>query len=84
MKSGKQSGKQNKHKRLCHHSPTNNSVQFTQGDPIMLHNNEFAIEQLENRLETLCIYIPYVGVCSRKVWFVTIYYPCTKYYRICF
>jgi len=27
----------------------------------MLHNQEFAIEQLETRLEQFCIYIPYVG-----------------------
>jgi hypothetical protein len=44
----------------------------------------FAIEQLEDRLETFCIYIPYVGTCYTTVWFVRIPYPCVKYYRICF
>ena len=50
----------------------------------MLHKNEFAIEQLEERLETICIYIPYVGVCSRKILWVTVYYPCVKYRVFCF
>jgi hypothetical protein len=50
----------------------------------MLHKEDFAIEQLEERLEMLCLYIPYVGTCYKKVWFVTIPYPCVKYYRICF
>ncbi|MEZ4730036.1 MAG: hypothetical protein R3E79_23140 [Caldilineaceae bacterium] len=50
----------------------------------MLHKNDFAIEQLENRLETLCIYVPYLGVCSKRILFVTIYYPCWKLRRICF
>ncbi len=50
----------------------------------MVTKQDFAMEQLENRLEMLCIYVPYIGVCSKRVWFVTIYYPCTKFYRICF
>jgi hypothetical protein len=49
-----------------------------------MSNNQFNLEQLENRLETLCIYIPYVGTCYKHVWFVTIPYPCVKYYRWCF
>jgi hypothetical protein len=47
-------------------------------------DNQFAIEPLESRLEQFCISIPYIGTCSRRVWFVTIYYPCVKYYRYCF
>lgn len=50
----------------------------------MLQQNDFAIEQLETRLETFCIYVPYIGTCYKKVWFVTIPYPCTKFRRICF
>jgi len=50
----------------------------------MLNKNEFAIEQLENRLEMLCIYVPYVGTCSKRIWFVTVYYPCLKLRRFCF
>ena len=50
----------------------------------MVNKNDFALEQLENRLEMFCIYVPYVGVCSKRVWFVTIYYPCVKYRWICF
>ncbi|MEZ4730052.1 MAG: hypothetical protein R3E79_23220 [Caldilineaceae bacterium] len=50
----------------------------------MLHTNDFALEQLENRLETLCIYVPYIGTCSKRVWFVTVYYPCWKLRRFCF
>jgi hypothetical protein len=52
----------------------------------MNSNENFALEQLEDRLETLslCFYVPYVGVCYKHVWFVTIAYPCVKYYRICF
>jgi hypothetical protein len=50
----------------------------------MSNNQHFAIEQLEARLETLCVYVPYIGTCYKKVWFVTIPYPCVKYYRICF
>jgi len=33
----------------------------------MLHNQEFAIEQLETRLEQFCIYIPYIGTCYKHV-----------------
>ena len=50
----------------------------------MLHKNDFSLEQLEERLEMLCIYLPYVGVCYKKIWFVTIAYPCWKVRRICF
>ncbi|MEZ4730053.1 MAG: hypothetical protein R3E79_23225 [Caldilineaceae bacterium] len=50
----------------------------------MLHTNDFALEQLEERLETLCIYVPYIGTCSKRVWFVTVYYPCWKLRRFCF
>ncbi len=55
----------------------------------MLHTNElntedFAIEQLEERLEMFCLYLPYVGTCYKKVWFITIPYPCIKFRRICF
>ena len=57
---------------------------YTKGDTIMLHKNDFAIEQLENRLETLCIYVPYIATCYKTVWFVRIPYPCVKYYRFCF
>ena len=45
----------------------------------MLHKNDFAIEQLENRLETLWIYVPYVTTCYKTVWFVRIPYPCLKW-----
>ena len=50
----------------------------------MLHKNDFALEQLEQRLDTLCLYVPYIATCSKRVWFVTIYYPCVKYRWICF
>jgi hypothetical protein len=50
----------------------------------MLHKNDFALEQLEERLEMFCIYVPYVTTCYKKVWFITIAYPCVKYHRICF
>ncbi len=49
-----------------------------------MSNHQFSLEQLENRLETFCIYMPYTGICYKKVWFVTISYPCIKFYRICF
>jgi hypothetical protein len=45
----------------------------------MLHPNEFALEQLETRLETLWILVPYIGTCSKKVLWWTVYYPCLKY-----
>ncbi|MCB0124828.1 MAG: hypothetical protein KDE58_21380 [Caldilineaceae bacterium] len=57
---------------------------FSKGYPTMLNKNDFALEQLEDRLEMFCVYVPYVGTCYKKVWFVTIPYPCVKYYRICF
>ena len=49
----------------------------------MLHKQDFAVEQLETRLEQFCIYVPYVGTCYKCVWFVCIPYPCVKYYRFC-
>lgn len=49
----------------------------------MSNRQNFAIEQLEDRLETLCFYVPYVGVCYKRVWFVTIAYPCWKYRLFC-
>ena len=45
----------------------------------MLNKNDFAIEQLENRLETLWIYVPYIGTCSQRVLWWTVYYPCLKW-----
>jgi len=46
----------------------------------MLHKNDFAIEQLENRLETLWLYVPYVATFCKTFWFVRIPYP---YLRWC-
>lgn len=48
----------------------------------MLHNNNFAIEQLETRNESLWILIPYVAWCVKHVWGFAIYYPCIKYHWI--
>jgi hypothetical protein len=45
----------------------------------MLNKNDFALEQLENRLEMLWIYVPYVATCSKKILWVTVYYPCIKW-----
>lgn len=50
----------------------------------MLTNNDFAIEQLETRLETFCINVGYVGLCYKSVWGIRIPYPCIKYRWICF
>jgi len=50
----------------------------------MLNKNDFALEQLEQRLETLCLYVPYIGTCSKRVLWWTVYYPCIKYRWICF
>ena len=50
----------------------------------MSNNREFALEQLESRMEMFCLYVPYVGTCSKKVLWWKIYYPCLKYRRICF
>lgn len=50
----------------------------------MNSNQTFALEQLEERNETFCIYVPYVSVCYKTVWFVRIPYPCVKYYWLCF
>ena len=44
----------------------------------------FAIEQLEDRLETFCLYVPYVGTCYKTVWFLRIPYPCWKWKIVCF
>lgn len=51
----------------------------TQGEQIMVTQNDFAMEQLENRLEMLWIYVPYIGTCSKKVLWWTVYYPCLKW-----
>jgi hypothetical protein len=45
----------------------------------MMNKNDFALEQLEQRLETLWIYVPYIGTCSKKVLWWTVYYPCLKW-----
>lgn len=50
----------------------------------MLHKNDFALEQLESRLETFCIYVPYLGSCRVCVGWFCFYVPCWKYRRICF
>lgn len=50
----------------------------------MLTNRDFAVEQLESRLEMFCISVPYIGTCYKTVWFVRIPYPCVKYYTLCF
>ncbi|MFN8466654.1 MAG: hypothetical protein U0X20_13940 [Caldilineaceae bacterium] len=50
----------------------------------MNDNQNFAVEQLEDRLETFCIYIPYVGTCYVHLLFLRIPYPCIKIGRICF
>jgi hypothetical protein len=54
------------------------------GETNMNSEQTFAIEQLEERLETFCVYVPYVATCYKSVWFVRIPYPCIKYYRFCF
>jgi hypothetical protein len=43
----------------------------------------FAVEQLEDRLETLCVYFPYPSICHVRVWFIVIPYPCVKHARFC-
>ena len=50
----------------------------------MLKNNDFALEQLEERLEMLCLYFPYVGTCRKRVLWWNVYYPCIRYRRFCF
>ena len=45
----------------------------------MTENKEFALEQLEDRLEMFWVYVPYVGTCYKKIWFVTVAYPCIKW-----
>jgi len=49
----------------------------------MLHTNDFALEQLENRLEMFCFNVPYIGTCYKTVWGFRIPYPCLKYRTIC-
>jgi hypothetical protein len=75
-----------KHKETPTAESTNRQTYYPtpERNPLMLHKNDFALEQLEERLEMLCIYVPYVATCYKKVWFVTIPYPCVKYYRLCF
>lgn len=50
----------------------------------MLTQHDFALEPLEDRLETICVYVPYIALCYRPIFFGTIAYPCIKYHRICF
>jgi len=50
----------------------------------MLHKNDFALEQLEERMETLCICVPYIGTCRRYILGWPFVYPCIKYRWICF
>jgi len=57
---------------------------YTKGETIMVTKQDFALEQLENRLEMFCVYVPYIGTCSKKVLWWTVYYPCVKTRRICF
>jgi hypothetical protein len=45
----------------------------------MLNKNDFALEQLESRLEMLWIYVPYVATCKTTILWVTVYYPCIKW-----
>jgi len=71
----------NKHNRI---RKTINRQYDKAKESIMLHKNDFALEQLETRLETLCIYVPYIATCYKTVWFVRIPYPCVEYYRFCF
>lgn len=49
-----------------------------------MNTNDFALEQLENRLETLCINGVYVSICYKYVWGIRIPYLCRKYYWVCF
>ena len=49
-----------------------------------MNTNDFAIEQLEERLEMFCITIRYLGTCYYSVWGIRIPYPCWKTTRICF
>ncbi len=49
-----------------------------------MSDQNFAIEALETRLEQFCISVPYLGTCYKRVWFVTIPYPCWKRYTLCF
>jgi hypothetical protein len=44
----------------------------------------FAIEQLETRLEQFCYYYWYLGLCSVRVGWIKVYYPCWKVKLICF
>ena len=50
----------------------------------MLHNQDFASEQLETRLEQLyCYWYWYVGICYKHVLWVNIPYPCWKTRFVC-
>lgn len=49
-----------------------------------MSNNEFAVEQLEGRLETLCYYYWYVGICYKSVWGIRIPYFCWKVRIYCY
>jgi hypothetical protein len=51
----------------------------------MLHNQDFAVEQLESRLEQLyCYWYWYAGVCYKSVWGFRIPYLCWKVRVICY
>ncbi|MFN8466655.1 MAG: hypothetical protein U0X20_13945 [Caldilineaceae bacterium] len=45
----------------------------------MNDNQNFAIEQIEDRLETLWVLVPYVGTCYKCVWFVCFPFLCLKW-----
>lgn len=49
----------------------------------MLHRQDFALEPLEMRLEQICYYYWYLGVCSVRVGWIKIPYPCWKVKLIC-
>jgi hypothetical protein len=50
----------------------------------MLNQHDFSAEELEARLEMLCIPVPYLGVCYKKILWVSVPYPCWKLKYICF
>jgi hypothetical protein len=43
-----------------------------------MNDNQFTIEPLEDRLEQFRICYWYVGTCSKRILWFTIYYPCWK------
>lgn len=49
-----------------------------------MNTHDFAIEQLEERLEMFCFTIRYLGTCYYTVWGIRIPYPCWRTTRICF